>query len=117
MFRRLRTQCDKTITLPVNNVSLAGTASDADGTLASYTWTKIAGPSGFSIATGSALNTAVTGLVQGVYKFELKVTDDNGASTKDTVQVTVNPAAVTPPHVVVPVPNVPQFFVRCGTRP
>ena len=103
---------DQTITLPVNNVNLSGTASDSDGTLASYAWTEIAGPSTFTISTGSALKTAVTGLVQGVYKFELKVTDDKGASTKDTVQVTVNPAAQvpptqTPPPVVVPVPNVP----------
>ena len=97
---------DQTITLPVNNVNLSGTASDSDGTLASFAWTKIAGPSGFTIATGSALNTAVTGLVQGVYKFELKVTDNKGASTKDTVQVTVNPAVAVPPPVV-PVPNVP----------
>ncbi len=97
---------DQTITLPVNNVNLSGTASDSDGSLASFAWTKIAGPSGFTIATGSALNTAVTGLVQGVYKFELKVTDNKGASTKDTVQVTVNPAVAVPPPVV-PVPNVP----------
>ena len=29
-------------------------------------------------------------LVQGVYQFELKVTDNNGATGKDTMQVTVN---------------------------
>jgi hypothetical protein len=62
---------DQTITLPVNNVNLSGTASDADGTLSSYAWKKLPDLP-FTIATGSALNTAVTGLVQGVYRFEQK---------------------------------------------
>ena len=35
--------------------------------------------------------TSVTGLIQGIYKFELKVTDNSGATARDTMQVTVNP--------------------------
>ena len=35
-------------------------------------------------------------MVQGVYQFELKVTDNNGATGKDTMQVTVNAANIPP---------------------
>ena len=45
-----------------------------------------------TIVNASAV-TSVTGLVQGVYQFELKVTDNNGATGRDTMQVTVNAAA------------------------
>jgi hypothetical protein len=79
-----------TITLPVNTTSLAGSSNDADGTIVSYLWTKISGPKSYNIVNASSPVTDASGLVQGVYKFELKVTDNNGATGKDTMQVTVN---------------------------
>ena len=82
---------DQTITLPLNSISLSGSGSDADGTIASYSWTKISGPSGYSIANASSAVTSVASLIQGIYKFELKVTDNSGATARDTMQVTVNP--------------------------
>jgi len=39
-------------------------------------------------------------LVQGVYQFELTVTDNSGATGKDTVQITVNPAPNIPPVAI-----------------
>ena len=83
---------DKAVTLPTNSVSLSGSGTDTDGSISSYSWTKISGPSAFSIVSSSAAVTTVSGLVQGTYQFELKVTDNNGAIAKDTVQVTVNAA-------------------------
>ena len=88
---------DKTITLPVSTVSLAGSGADKDGKIATYLWTKTSGPSSFNIANSASATTDVTGLVQGVYTFELKVTDDKGATATSTVQVTVNAAANIPP--------------------
>jgi hypothetical protein len=85
---------DQTITLPTSTVSLAGTGADADGTVASYTWTKLSGPAAGSIATPSVANTSITGLVQGVYVFTLTVTDNQGATATDNIQVTVNAATV-----------------------
>ncbi|MEO8110608.1 MAG: T9SS type A sorting domain-containing protein, partial [Ginsengibacter sp.] len=87
---------DKNITLPTNNVSLSGTGTDADGTISSYVWTKISGPSAV-IANATSATTNVTSLLQGVYLFELKVIDNSGTSSKDTMQVTVNTAANIPP--------------------
>ncbi len=90
---------DQTITLPVSSVTLTGSGTDPDGTIASYQWTKIAGPAGYSIVSATQAQTVVNSLVQGVYQFELKVTDNGGAVGRDTVTVTVN-AAVPPPNQV-----------------
>ncbi len=80
---------DKTITLPINSVSLTGTASDPDGTITAYAWTKISGStamlSGNTTATLSASN-----LLQGSYTFRLTVTDNKGGKKYDDVKVTVN---------------------------
>jgi len=82
------------ITLPANTATLNGTASfDPDGTIASYAWTKTSGPATYNIVNAGAASTALNNLVQGVYVFSLKVTDNTGASATSTVTVTVNPAA------------------------
>ncbi len=88
---------DKTITLPTNSTTLTGSGTDVDGTIASYAWLKISGPTSGTIVTANAATTNVINLVQGVYKFQLTVTDNNGATGRDTVQVTVNPAPNVPP--------------------
>src|SRR5690606_30267671 len=88
---------NKSITLPVNSVLLTGSGSDVDGTITSYKWTKISGPTSFNIVNANSPSTNVSGLIQGVYEFEFTVTDNKGASAKSTVKVTVNPAANIPP--------------------
>ncbi|MDQ6843432.1 MAG: right-handed parallel beta-helix repeat-containing protein, partial [Bacteroidota bacterium] len=87
---------DKIITLPANSVSLTGSGTDADGIISSYLWTKISGSSA-TITNPSSAATSITSLVQGVYSFELKVTDNQGATGRDTITVTVNAAANIPP--------------------
>ncbi len=94
---------DVTITLPTNTTTLNGSATDADGTIASYQWNKIAGPSQFVIASPATAVTAINNLVQGVYQFELVATDNSSAATRDTVVVTVN--AAPPPPNQLPVTN------------
>ncbi|MBL7710261.1 MAG: hypothetical protein JNJ86_14390, partial [Chitinophagaceae bacterium] len=88
---------DQTITLPTSSVTLTGSGTDPDGTISSYQWTKIAGPTSFSIVSPTQAQTVINSLVQGVYQFELRVTDNGGAIDRDTMTVTVN-AAVPPPH-------------------
>ena len=89
---------DVTITLPTNSATLNGNgSSDPDGTISSYSWTKISGPATYTITTPGAASTTVTGLVQGVYGFRLLVTDNSGATDDDTMVITVN-AAPPPPN-------------------
>ena len=88
---------DKVITLPTNTNTLSGSGTDANGTISSYAWVSISGPSTGTIATANAAATAINNLLQGVYKYELTVSDNNGAINKDTVQVTVNASANQPP--------------------
>jgi hypothetical protein len=83
---------DQSITLPTNSVILSGSGTDPDGTITAYLWTKVSGPAAGTITAPTTAATSVTALVQGVYQFELRVTDNNGAFGRDTIQVTVNPA-------------------------
>lgn len=88
---------DKTITLPTSSVSLAGSATDANGSVASYAWSRVSGPTQFTFSNAGAATTSVTNLVAGTYVFRLTATDNQGASASDDVTVTVNAAANTPP--------------------
>jgi poly(3-hydroxybutyrate) depolymerase len=83
---------DITITLPTNSVSLAGTATDADGSIATYAWTKVNGPAAGTINSPNAATTAATALQEGTYTFRLTVSDKAGATGSDEVNVTVKPA-------------------------
>ena len=82
---------DQTITLPVNSVDLSGSASDSDGTIASYQWSQVSGPTKTNFSSASPLALTVRGLVEGVYTFRLTATDNEGATTWDDVIVTVLP--------------------------
>ena len=87
---------DQSITLPVNSLNLSGSGTSNGGVVTSYLWTKISGPAAGTITNNNSASPTLTGLVQGVYKYELKVTDNNGAVGRDTMQLTVNAAAILP---------------------
>ncbi|HET9745506.1 MAG TPA: PKD domain-containing protein [Chitinophagaceae bacterium] len=88
---------DQTVTLPTDSILLDGSASkDPDGSITVWAWTKISGPSSFIIVNASTVQTQVSYLLQGIYQFELKVTDNAGLLSKDTVQVTVLPPIFNP---------------------
>src|SRR5205823_3027504 len=87
---------DIIITLPANTATLNGSGTDLDGSISGYAWTKISGPSGSSITNGTSSKATAKNLVKGIYKFQLKVTDNWGATGKDTVQVIVNAANQSP---------------------
>jgi hypothetical protein len=89
----------QTITLPTNTVTLAGTATDAAGTITTYGWTQVSGPSTATFSTASAISSSVSGLLAGTYTFSLKVTNNSNLSSSATVTVTVNPVVDQPPTV------------------
>ncbi len=89
---------DQRITLPKDSALLDGSASaDPDGSIVEYKWSKLAGPPSSFITNLSSAQTMTTGLEQGVYQFELVVTDDDGFLDKDTMQVTVLSSTNQPP--------------------
>jgi alpha-tubulin suppressor-like RCC1 family protein len=82
---------DRIIQLPKDSVAVSASASDPDGTIASYSWTKKSGPSTYTITSASSASTTITGLVQGTYIFQCVATDNNGATATDSLTVTVQP--------------------------
>jgi hypothetical protein len=80
---------NQTVTLPTSTVTLTGSATDATGTIASYLWTQVSGPTA-TIASAATSSTNVSGLIAGVYVFQLQATDNLGLSGTATVTITVN---------------------------
>jgi len=96
---------NQSITLPVNTVTLTGIGTDTDGSIASYQWSKIAGPATFTIASAASAQTAVNNLVQGTYQFALSVTDNQGAVGTSVVTITVLAPPPPPVVAIAPVAN------------
>ncbi len=86
-----------TLTLPTNSTTLVGSGTDGDGTIVSYAWTRVSGPTTYTLGNANSATTTLTNLVQGTYVFRLTVTDNGGATGTATVTVTVNAAANQPP--------------------
>jgi hypothetical protein len=80
------------LTSPTASTTLTSSASDADGSIASYLWTQLTGAAA-TIATPAASSTLVSGLAVGAYSFRCTVTDNSGGVAHDDVAVTV----VSPP--------------------
>jgi hypothetical protein len=86
---------DQAITLPVSSVTAKGSGTDADGTIASYSWCKISGPDQFTISSPAAATPVISNLSVGTYAFRLTVTDNSGAIASDDMVVVVKSAVVT----------------------
>jgi len=83
----------QSITLPTSTVTLTGSGSDTDGTIAAYLWTKISGPSAGTITSPTSATTTVTGLtIAGTYVYRLTVTDNEGATGFNDASITVSAA-------------------------
>lgn len=79
---------DQTINSPISSITFSGSGSDPDGTIVSSTWTQTSGPNIATITTPSSYTSTVTGLIPGIYLFNLTVVDNLGATGVDTVQIT-----------------------------
>ncbi|HET9863458.1 MAG TPA: PKD domain-containing protein [Steroidobacteraceae bacterium] len=82
-------------------VSLAGSATDADGSIASYAWTQTSGPAVTLLNANGATATFTAPASAATLGFDLTVTDNRGATHVDSVVVTVT-AIVNPPVLLAP---------------
>lgn len=80
---------DVILLLPANEIFLHGSALDENGEIKDHTWAKISGPNSFAIQNKTSLNTKVSDLTEGIYLFELRVTDNQDAFSTDIVEVRV----------------------------
>jgi len=86
----------QTITLPAQ-VSLNGSgSSDNSGTITSYTWSKVSGPSGDQILSPNQAKTNISFTLSGIYVYQLTVLDNNGLSNSSNITILVN-APIYPP--------------------
>ena len=82
------------VQLPLDSVKVSGVASDADGAVVAYLWSKISGPGYVSILSPGSASTTIKGLKTGSYVFQLMATDDKGATGVDTISIQVNPSLI-----------------------
>jgi hypothetical protein len=90
-----RAGSDITITLPNSTAYLYGNTSTDDGSIASYNWVKLSGPSTGNLSNATSYKATAWGLVAGTYVYRLTVKDNNGASDTDDVQVIVKSSSTT----------------------
>jgi pimeloyl-ACP methyl ester carboxylesterase len=64
-------------------------STDSDGWIAAFKWTKISGPTSYTIVSPTSGSTKLSNLVAGTYVFRLTVTDNKGAIDTDDVTVTI----------------------------
>lgn len=111
---------DKRITLPTNSTTLTGSASDRDGTISTLAWTKVTGPAPFAFSNTAIAAPTVTGLVEGVYNFQLSATDNSGAIVSDMALVTViapSPVANAGADMTITLPTNSVIITGTGTTP
>lgn len=80
---------DSSVSLPTNSVTLSGSGADSDGTISSYAWTQVSGPSTATMSGANSNILTASNLVQGVYVFQIRVTDNSGGQATDQAQVSV----------------------------
>ena len=76
-------------TLVSQEVTISGSGSDSDGSIASYLWTQSSGETVTLSASDTASVSFVAPSIETTLIFELSVTDNDGAEATDTVSVSV----------------------------
>jgi hypothetical protein len=91
---------NQNLVLPTNSATLNGSASsDPDGSIVSYQWTQISGPTTAPMSNPNGVSNIVTNMIAGTYTFRLTVTDNQGASSSATMDINLSSGNNTPPTV------------------
>ena len=85
--------------LPTSAVACNGSASDSDGTISSFFWKQMSGPSTATLENKYTKSMRASNLKEGTYAFRLKVTDNSGATAYDDVKVIIKAATNSSPAV------------------
>lgn len=89
---------NQTIIQPDEDAALVGSASDPDGTISTYLWSQVSGPSTATIVSAGSSSTTIEDLTTiGNYVFDLTATDNSGTISSDQVTITVAAAPNLPP--------------------
>jgi IgGFc binding protein/PKD domain len=88
---------NQTITLPVNSVTLNGSATD-NGVPLTFTWSVVSGPGAVTFSNPSSAVTTATFGSAGTYVLQLTASNSQNSASATTT-VTVNPQAYVPPTV------------------
>ena len=80
---------DKSLILPTSSVVLNGSGSPSTGSITSYAWSQVSGPSTATLSGAATVNLTASALVQGAYVFRLTVTTSEGQTATDDAIVNV----------------------------
>jgi dienelactone hydrolase len=97
---------DQTTILTSVDLDASNSHPSSGQTLTGYAWTKVSGPGSTSIPNPNNQRVTANGLLVGVYVFRVTVTQNDGQTAIDDVQVTVNQA---PPPIYIKQPKKRQF--------
>jgi K319-like protein len=86
----------QSIALPLDSVTLMGTATSGATDQMNYLWTELSGPDTFIIAHNNLPSVVVNNLDTGIYIFQFKATNSNGLTAIDTVSVFVSTIKLAP---------------------
>jgi hypothetical protein len=93
---------DQILKLPLDSLFLDASGSlDPDGQITAYEWSVIAGPSGFIVIDSHSVRTVMKSVVAGSYQVQLLITDNEGATAKDTLEINVESSSVNIPPVAI----------------
>jgi dienelactone hydrolase len=77
-------------------ISLTGSGSDIDGSIASYSWKQMSGPSSPGMANTTTATLSLTNMKVGTYMFSFQVKDNSGNTDTDYIKLTVTQPNVLP---------------------
>ena len=104
-----------TVEIPATTAQLNGTQSTVpNASSTTYQWTQLFGPTAASFADNQSLTTAISNLEQGIYKFELSLTE-SGTTAKDDVYVNVQNGNNSLPSITITSPENDDSFVSGDT--